>query len=160
MKTRSCLLFARSLVHTTKLECIDERMNIRVDGVLLQIRASEEMVSSEEMLDSEVAASDRCKKIYPTLSLVVPASPSHVVESIFNDQKESPVKPFLGMDGGITTKQYVTRSKQMAQNRANIYEGGGILNCGTSRVRSGESLGLREKRERPSPSIMASSDTE
>ncbi|GAB4829973.1 hypothetical protein Ancab_019617 [Ancistrocladus abbreviatus] len=116
-KTRSCLLFARILVHTTQLKLIDERMNTRVDGVLLQIRVSEEMVSSEEWLYSEVAASDGCKKIYPTLSLVVRSSPSHVEESIFNDQKESPAKPFPGMDSGINTKQHVTHRKQRAQNR-------------------------------------------
>ncbi|GAB4846659.1 hypothetical protein Ancab_025665 [Ancistrocladus abbreviatus] len=112
MKNRSRLLFARILVHTTKLERIDERMNIRVDGALFQIKVSEEVVSSEDMLYSEETDLDGCKKGYPIISLVVPSSPSHVDESIFNDQKESPTKSFPSMDGGITTKQRVTPRMQ------------------------------------------------
>ncbi|GAB4858682.1 hypothetical protein Ancab_010155 [Ancistrocladus abbreviatus] len=105
------------LVHITQLECINESMNIRVDGALFQIRVSKELVSSASPLYSEALALDGCKKIYPTLSLVVPFSPSHVEESIFNDQKESSAKPFLGMDDGINTKQGVACSKQKEQIR-------------------------------------------
>ncbi|GAB4843144.1 hypothetical protein Ancab_013119 [Ancistrocladus abbreviatus] len=107
-------VWLRILVHTTKLERIDERMNIRVDGALFQIKVSEEMVSSEEMMYSEAAASDGCKKIYPTLSLVVLSSPSHIEESIFNDEKELPAKPFPSTDGGLTTKQHMTSRKPRA----------------------------------------------
>ncbi|GAB4827869.1 hypothetical protein Ancab_034753, partial [Ancistrocladus abbreviatus] len=130
-QTRSSLLFARILVHTTKLERNDERMNIRVDGALFQIKVNEEMVNSEDLLYSKAAALDGCKKTYLTLSLVVPSSPSHVEESIFNDQKESSTKPFPGMDGGITTKS----AEQ-------------------------ESSGLREERELTGPSNVGSSATE
>ncbi|GAB4846663.1 hypothetical protein Ancab_025669 [Ancistrocladus abbreviatus] len=84
-KNHSRLLFARILVHTTKLERIDERMNIKVDGALFQIRVSKEMLSIEDLLYSEEADSDGCKKVYSIISLVVPSSPSHVEESIFND---------------------------------------------------------------------------
>ncbi|GAB4830318.1 hypothetical protein Ancab_019956 [Ancistrocladus abbreviatus] len=162
-------------------------MNIRVGGALFQIRVSEEMVSSEDLLYSEAAASDGSKKTYLTISLVVPFSPSYVEESIFNDQKESPAKSFPGMDGGITTKQCVTRRKQREQircsqkaegdrprhateensrdmeytgdgvYRANISEGGSIFNYGTSRVRSRKSSGLRVERERIDPSKVGSS---
>ncbi|GAB4836871.1 hypothetical protein Ancab_001785 [Ancistrocladus abbreviatus] len=111
-ETRSCLLFARIVVHTKQLARIDESVKIRVDGAPFTIRVSEEMVSCEDMFRSEAADSDGCKKLYLMPSRDVFPSPSHVEESSFIDWRDSPVKSFLGMEVGLTLKQRVTGSQQ------------------------------------------------
>ncbi|GAB4846007.1 hypothetical protein Ancab_025011, partial [Ancistrocladus abbreviatus] len=75
------------------------------------------MVSCEDLFHSEAAESDGCTKLYLMPSREVFQSPSHVEESSFINQRDSPVKSFPGMEAGLTSKQHVTGSPQGLRNR-------------------------------------------